>query len=115
MSLPLTDKEKEHISDILYILYNMRVLDKKRINKETVDALEKALSAIENCNHDMKILLAQLVGGSALIARGWLRKMLSKIHSAIANKKIQLNGLACRVTGALYHKSAILMTIQYGH
>ncbi len=117
MSLPLTEKEKEQVADILYILYSATVIEvnKKNINRETIDALEKALSSIEKCNHDMKILLAQLIGGSSLISKGWFRKTLSKIHREVTNNKIKLNGLACRVTGAIYHKSAILMTIQYGH
>ncbi len=117
MSLPLTDEEKDQVADILYILYGARILEvnKMNINRETIDALERALNAIEKCNHDMKILLAQLIGGPSLMTNGWLRKILTQIHRAITNNKIQLNGLACRVTGALYHKSAILMTIQYGH
>ena len=77
-------------------------------------ALEVALDAINKCNHDMKILITQLVGCSALLSNGWLRKVLSQFHRSVTNEKIKLNGYACRFAGAYKHKSAILMTIEYG-
>lgn len=116
MSLPLTHDEKEKIADIIRILFSDSNINRRKnnINRQTIYALENALKAIEKCNHDMKILIAQLIGGSGLLANGWLRKALTNIHREITNEKIKLNGLACRFAGAYNHKSSILMTIEYG-
>ncbi|MCW8929769.1 MAG: hypothetical protein OQL19_05990 [Gammaproteobacteria bacterium] len=116
MSLPLTHDEKEKIADIIRILYSDSTVNRKKnnINLDTVYALENALKAIGDCNHIMKILIEQLIGGSALLARGWLRKILSKAHNEISKDKIKLNGFGCMFSGALNHKSSILMTIEYG-
>ncbi len=116
MSLPLTHDEKEKIADIIRILYSDSTINrnKNNINLETVYALENALKAIGNCNNVMKILIEQLIGGSGLLARGWLRKILSKAHSEISKDKIKLNGFGCKFSGTRNHKSSIFMTVEYG-
>ena len=112
----LTNEEKESLAKILQAMYGHSVdlvSLKPRFNERTVEAVEKALKAAAGCNANMKDLVASLIGGSSLVASGWLRRMLRKVERKIESDRIKVDGFACRVVGLSKWKSEIALTTYY--
>jgi len=114
MSTKLSRDEKQALLDTLSIIFGNGLefeIHKARFNERTVLETEKALDALMECNKAMKNLALGLLAGSALLATGWLRKILQKFTSALKNNNVQFNGITCRNITASRRKTAILSTI----
>lgn len=113
-SVRLSKDEKQALADTLSIIFGTNYefeIYKARFNEQTVLETEKALDALMQCNKAMKNLVIGLSAGSALLASGWLRKILQKFSSGLKNDNMKFNGIACRNVVALRSKAAILSTI----
>lgn len=85
---------------------------KSQFNEETVQVVEQAVSEVAKCNANMTKLLADLIRGSTLFAKGWLKKGLKKISKALKDGDIKLNGYGCMVaTKAKWREAVIISTL----
>lgn len=112
----LTREEKESLAVIIQAMYGHSadlVALKPRYNERTVEAVEKALKAAGSCNDNMKTLVTSLIGGSSLVASGWLKRSLRKVERQIESDRVKFDGFACRVVGLSRWKSEIVLTTYY--
>ena len=111
--MSLSDSEKEDLLKIIEVLFGhdseiSRLKDSFSVR--TVEAVEEALETLVRCNANMRSLVLGLVGGASLFVRGWLRQILSKLRSELESKRINFDGLACRVVMAYNWRSAIIIS-----
>jgi tagatose-1,6-bisphosphate aldolase len=94
----LSRQEREDLVVVVDILFNDSRLHslKNSFNENTADVVEQAMEELVKCNTSMKELVAGLVAGTTVFARGWLRKSLDKIAQALRDKQLQFDGMACR-------------------
>ncbi len=111
----LTNEEKESLARIIQAMYGQIsfLSQKQRFNEKTVDAVEKALKSTANCNANMKDLITSLIGGSSLLATGWLKRALRSVERKIDSDRIKFDSFLCRVTGARNWRSEIEMTVYF--
>ena len=83
---------------------------KAGFNELTVDQVEQVIIEQAKCNQLMKELVADLLGGSSLFAKGWLRKNLKKFSKTLKDEKVKFNGYGCLVKTKSNWKSAIMAT-----
>lgn len=111
--MSLSNSEKEDLLEIVEVLFGHDseiARSKDSFNERTVAAVEDALESLVRCNANMRSLVVGLIGGAGLLARGWLREILSKLRRELESKRIKFDGLACRVVMAYNWKSAIIIS-----
>jgi len=81
---------------------------KARFNDETVSVVEKMIAGNNKCNTAMKELFKELVGASAMMSKGWLKKILKSSEKVIS--KSEIKGYGCMVVSKSKWKSAIITT-----
>lgn len=114
MSTQLSEEEKQSVIDIMETIFGYDSAfrnQKAQINDRTVVTLEETLIALRECNEDIKGLLAESVGAAAMSGKGWLRWSLKAVGRVLENRKLKLNGAACRGMVSSSRKSYIYSTL----
>lgn len=109
----LSNEEKQSLSRILEIIYghDSELLNlKNSYNEKTVEATEKALRSLFECNENIKFLIVSLVSGLQLNASGWLKESLNEVRRTLESNRVKFDGLACRATAARNWKTEIVMS-----
>lgn len=99
MSAALTVEEQNDLLEIIDVVfgYNSEFHSLKQFfNEKTVDVVEIALNELLRCNESMKLLIAELVGATAILTKGWLKRALNVTSYVLKNERVKLNGLGCR-------------------
>jgi hypothetical protein len=107
----LSNEEKQSLAKIIEVIYGQEhqlMTLKNQYNTKTVEAVEKALSAISSCNDNMKYLVTSLVGGGRLMSSGWLKRALRSFERELESNKIKFDGAGCRVSAARNWKIEII-------
>ncbi len=111
--MSLTSEEKDNLLKIIEIIYgydSQFESYKNDFNESTVLVVEKAITALIQCNDNMKTLVSGILGGSGFIAKGWLKKVIRALSKELKKNKIKFNGLACRSVAAGNWRSAIIIS-----
>ncbi|KPQ30626.1 MAG: hypothetical protein HLUCCX14_00730 [Marinobacter excellens HL-55] len=108
----LTTSEK----DALYILIAATLGDdlsirsrKSQFNNRTFDVVEDMIIANMDCNANLRELIVDLLGGSSMLTRGWLKQILKTSKNKI--KEMDLHGYGCLVSTKSRWKSAIVTSV----
>jgi hypothetical protein len=80
-------------------------------NEQTLAIAEEAVVAAANCNANMKKLVFGLLGGTSILAKGWLRKILKKFSKELKAGDVKFRGYACQVVTANNFKTAIVGSV----
>jgi hypothetical protein len=80
-----------------------------KFNLRTVSVVEDMIAANENCNSNMKKLVIDLLGASAVLSRGWLKLLLKTSKEKI--DKINLHGYGCSIVTKSKWKNAIITSV----
>ncbi|WP_148861867.1 hypothetical protein [Marinobacter fonticola] len=106
--------EKDNLLTVIEILFDGEHSQfaalKDQFTEETAELVEQAMEELIKCNERMKSLVTGLVGGAKVFARGWLRQNLDKVSRALEDRRLQFDGMACRVQVAANFKRAIYMS-----
>ena len=97
--MSLTSEEKDSLLGVIEIIYGYNSLFesyKNDFNESTFLVVEKAITALIQCNDNMKTLVSGLIGGGSLITKGWLKKVIKILLKELKKDKIKFNGIACR-------------------
>lgn len=108
----LTSSEKEALYRLIVAVIgeDLSIKSRKQLfNLRTVDVVEDMIVANENCNESMKKLVTDLLGGSAVLAKGWLRTLIKRSRQRI--KGIRLQGQGCSVATKSRWRSAIIASV----
>ncbi|MAY42998.1 MULTISPECIES: hypothetical protein [unclassified Neptuniibacter] len=109
----LTEKEKRDLYEIIEFTIGRDTSIQRNIssfNERTVLAVEEMLNEISRCNGSMKELIVNLVSGSSILAKGWLKRSLNEFNRMLKYKQAALNGYGCMVSVKSYWKNAIIVT-----
>ncbi len=77
----LTLEEKNFLYEIISFVIGEDTSIKNRkmqFNDQTVTVVEEMIITNKNCNSNMLDLVKGLLGGSVVLAKGWLQKVLKK-------------------------------------
>jgi hypothetical protein len=103
--------------DALYFLLSKTIGEdfaveaaKPRFNDRTVAVVEEIMNEAATCNQSMKELLIGLIGGAAMLGKGWLKRTLKEAARTLKNKKVELDGYACRVVVKSHWKRAVILS-----
>ncbi len=109
----LTAQEKEDLYLIISstIGHDAAIKQRKPLyNEQTIEVTEQMVNAIANCNSNMKSLIAGLVDGPSVLAKGALRKLLRRFSRALNNDSTKIKGYACLVVAKSHWKREILVS-----
>lgn len=107
----LTEKEKRDLYEIIEFTIGRDTSIQGNIssfNERTVLAVEEMLNEISRCNGSMKELIVNLVSGSSILAKGWLKRSLNEFNRMLKYKQAALNGYGCMVSVKSYWKMQLL-------
>lgn len=111
----LNSEQKETLAHLISLLYGPQdaLLDKKALyNERTVDAVEHAWNSAMLCDERLRNLSASLVGGHAVLVKGWLRKIIMKASGELRrNLGNRSMAIGCRAQASAVWKTEILMTL----
>lgn len=105
----LTHNEKERLYEIIAaVIGDDPAIKSYRngFNENTVSVVEDMIVANRNCNANMRELLKDLLGASAMFSKGWLKKFLKMSKKKIS--KTELRGYGCLVSVKSRWKTAII-------
>lgn len=107
----LTSSEKDHLMDILSVIFRGQHTQfysvKNNFDSRTLELVEQALSELIKCNNSLKSFVTSLIGGAALVHRGWLRNVLKRFAEHLKDNSVEFDGLACQGRVAINYKTAI--------
>ena len=107
----LSKQEKDRLYDIIVSVIGKDAsiaAVKGGFNDKTVAVVERMFQASSECNENMKRLVVEIVGSSAFVAKGWLKKLLRYSKEGIS--KTTFKGYGCLVTVKSHWKSAIIIS-----
>ena len=105
----LSSEEKEYLYQIISAIIGEDFSIKSYVlyfNDETVVVVEKMAEENFKCNANMKELIKGLLGGSAHLTKGWLKKLLKSAKKKIS--KEELKGYGCLARTKAVWKTAII-------
>lgn len=105
----LNSAEKDYLYDIISaVLGEDRSIKayKTSFNETTISVVEKMVETNFQCNANLKELIKGLLGGTAQISKGWLKKLLKTTKKKVS--KSELKGYGCLVSVKSRWKSAII-------
>jgi len=108
----LTPAEKEMLYKLIATVMGDDLSIKSRMsrfNLRIVDVVEEMIVANENCNESIKKLVTDLLGGSATLAKGWLRTFIKGSKRRIS--RINFHGYGCSVATKSRWRSAIVASV----
>ncbi len=95
----LSHNEKEYLYEIIAAIigenHSIKIY-KNGFNENTVSVIEEMIETNSKCNSNMRDLVKDLLGASAIISRGWLKKFLKASKKKIS--KTELRGYGCLVS-----------------
>lgn len=105
----LTYKEKQRLYGVISIAIGEDPFIKTRtglFNEKTLEVVEKMFAESKRCNENMKNLVTDLLGGSATLAKGWLKKFLRSTKKIVS--KSELRGYGCLASVKSRWRTAII-------
>lgn len=81
---------------------------KPGFNSNTVEVVEDLISEAIKCNSNLRELVTDLLGGTRILVKGWLRRSLNE--SAKRVRKMNLRGQGCMVSIKSRWKSVIILS-----
>lgn len=80
-----------------------------RFNDQTVEVAEKMIEENAKCNANMKQLVTDLLAGGKVMAKGWLRKAISKAQTQV-KRSDSFKGYGCLATTKSRWRTALINT-----
>lgn len=105
----LTSAEKDYLYEVISAVIgedNSIKVYKASFNESTISVVEEMVEANFQCNANMKELIKGLLGGSARLSKGWLKKLLKGTKKKLS--KTQLKGYGCLASVKSRWKTAII-------
>lgn len=105
----LTSAEKDYLYDIISAVigedHSIKAY-KTGFSESTISVVEEMVEANFQCNASMKELIKGLMGGSARLSKGWLKKLLKGAKKKLS--KSELKGYGCLASVKARWKTAII-------
>lgn len=105
----LTSAEKDYLYDFISAVigedHSIKAY-KTSFNESTILVVEEMVEANFLCNANMKELITGLLGGSAHLSKGWLKKLIKGTKKKVS--KSQLKGYGCLASVKSRWKTAII-------